>query len=67
MKELSARQKEILSFIRGYIDENGISPSFAEIAEAFSFSIPAAHYAVEALVRKGAIGRDGSLARSITL
>lgn len=67
MKELSARQKEILSFIRGYIDENGISPSFAEIAEAFSFYIPAAHYAVEALVRKGAIGRDGSLARSITL
>lgn len=67
MRELSARQREILSFIRGYIDENGMSPSFAEIAEAFSFSVPAAHYAVEALVRKGAIGRDGSLPRSITL
>ena len=67
MRELSKRQQEILSFIRTYMEENGRSPSYAEIAEALSFSIPAAHYAVEALVRKGALGRDGNLARSITL
>ena len=67
MKEISRRQQEILSFIRGHIEEYGTSPTLAEIADAFSFSAAAAHYAVEALVRKGAVEKVEGKNRTLKL
>ena len=35
---LTKRQKEILDFITGFIEERGYAPSFEEIAKAFGYS-----------------------------
>ncbi len=67
MKALSKRQSEILSFIEKYIEENGKGPTLEEIASAFSFSSAAAHYAVNALVKKGSLEKDEGKNRAITL
>lgn len=67
MKKLSARQEEILGFIRKHIEEEGISPTLDEIAAAFSFSPAAAHYAIDALARKGALEKDEGRSRGIRL
>ena len=67
MKKLSARQEEILGFIRKHIEEEGISPTLEEIAAAFSFSPAAAHYAIDALARKGALEKDEGRSRGIRL
>ena len=67
MKETSRRQQEILSFIREYIAENGISPTLEEIADAFSFSPAAAHYAIDALIKKGALEKSEGKNRTLKL
>lgn len=38
MEPLTRRQKEILDYIRSFIDENGYAPSFREIAYYFELS-----------------------------
>ncbi|MDH3223697.1 MAG: repressor LexA, partial [Gemmatimonadota bacterium] len=35
---LTKRQKQILDYIRDFIDDQGYAPSFEEIAEAFGYS-----------------------------
>ncbi|MDR2588952.1 MAG: transcriptional repressor LexA [Spirochaetales bacterium] len=52
MKGLTARQKEILSFISGFIDRHRFPPTLREISEAFKFSVKGAHDHVRALEKK---------------
>ena len=52
---------------RKHIEEEGISPTLDEIAAAFSFSPAAAHYAIDALARKGALEKDEGRSRGIRL
>jgi len=66
--KLTKRQKEILDFITGFIDENGYSPSMEEIAEHFQFaSLNAVFKHLEALESRGYLRRDTNRARSIQL
>ena len=53
---LYKRQKDILNFVRDYIDKYGYSPTLGEIAEAMGLSsLATVHEHLMALVKKGAI------------
>jgi Holliday junction resolvase RusA-like endonuclease len=65
---LTARQAEVLEFVRWYIDQHGFSPTTREIGRAFGFSSPhAAWDHLQALRRKGLIDWIDRRHRSITL
>jgi repressor LexA len=68
MYPLTKRQKEILEYLRGFIDENGYAPSFREIAYYFDFSSTGtvAEY-INILEEKGYITKDAMEARTIQL
>ena len=51
MKDLTERQKEALSFISGFIEENGKSPTLREIGSGLGVSHSAARDMVLALAR----------------
>jgi len=53
MKELTERQKEVLSFISEYLKNNSYSPTVRDIAEYFSISVKGAHDHITALKKKG--------------
>jgi repressor LexA len=65
---LTRRQKEILEYLRHFIDENGYAPSFREIAYYFEFSSTGtvAEY-ISILEEKGYITKDAMEARAIQL
>jgi repressor LexA len=66
--EITARQREVLDFIRDFIRERGFAPSHAEIARALDLrSVNAASQHVRLLVKKGALERTPGLARSLRL
>ncbi len=66
--KLTKRQKEILDFIRDFIDEQGYSPSMEEIAAHFGIaSLNAVYKHLEALESRGHLHRDANRARSIEL
>src|SRR5574340_11703 len=68
MAKLTARQEEILQFIRDSLEESGAPPTRAEIAAAFGFSSPnAAEEHLRALERKGALRIEQGSARGIRL
>lgn len=67
MKKKTKRQSDILDFISHSIITEGRSPTLEEIASRFSFSVPAAHYAVESLKKKGYIEVEKDRKRSIRL
>jgi repressor LexA len=53
---LTARQRQILDWIRGYMEATGMPPTRAEIAGGLGFSTPSsAEDHLQALARKGAI------------
>lgn len=60
---LYRRQKQILQFIKDYIDKYGYSPTLGEIAEAMGVSsLATVHEHVQALAKKGVIRKfDGSV------
>lgn len=65
---LTKRQKEILDFIEGFLEENGYSPSFEEIAAHFSYgSLATVHEHLENLKQKGYIRKSYNESRSIEL
>ncbi len=68
MESLTKRQKEILEFIQGFIEENGYAPSFREIAYYFEFSSTGtvAEY-INILEEKGYLTREAISARSLQL
>jgi len=66
MKELTARQRQILNFIRSKQDSEGLAPTFREIAAHFRFRSPNAALAhVRALCRKGFLKYLPGRARSL--
>lgn len=65
---LTARQRDILSFIEQTVQRNGAPPTRAEISEAFGFKSPnAAEEHLRALARKGVIEVVGGTSRGIRL
>ncbi len=65
---LTKRQKEILSFVEGFVAREGYSPSLAEIGEYFGLSSPATvHQHLKALEQKGYIARGWNKKRQVTL
>ncbi len=68
MRELTARQREILELIQRFIKEFGRPPTRAEIADALRFrSVNAAEEHLRALERKGAIELLPGISRGIRL
>lgn len=68
MEPLTRRQKEILDYIRSFIEENGYAPSFREIAYYFELSSVStiAEY-ISILEEKGYLTKEAMEARSIQL
>jgi repressor LexA len=65
---LTARQREILDFIRNNLEVFSVPPTRAEIAGAFGFASPnAAEDHLRALVKKGVITLEAGSARGIRL
>jgi repressor LexA len=65
---LTKRQKEILDYIGGFIDDRGYAPSFEEIAESFGYSsLATVHEHLSNLERKGYIRKSYNESRSIEL
>lgn len=66
--DLTARQSEILDFIRRHLVEQGVPPTRAEIVTAFGFRSPtAAEDHLRALARKGVIELKPGSSRGIRL
>jgi repressor LexA len=65
---LTKRQREILSFLGTYADENGYAPSFEEIASHFNYnSLATVHEHLSNLERKGYIKRSYNESRAIEI
>lgn len=63
---LYRRQKQILDFIKQYIDKYGYSPTLGEIAEAIGVSsLATVHEHISALAKKGVIKRFEGAIRGI--
>jgi len=67
MKDLTERQKEVLSFIAGFINKHSYPPTIREIADNFSISVKGAHDHITALKRKGHLKQIGNRPRTIEL
>ena len=65
MKELTARQQQVLHFIQNFTDENVFPPSVREIAEHFSISIKAVQDHIAALRKKGYLSQSAKRSRSL--
>ena len=67
-EHLTARQQEILDFIRGTVENEGRPPTRAEVCTAFGFRSPnAAESHLRALAAKGVIVLEEGRARGIRL
>jgi repressor LexA len=65
---LTKRQKQILDYIHGFIDEQGYAPSFEEIAQSFGYSsLATVHEHLSNLERKGYIRKSYNESRSIEM
>jgi repressor LexA len=65
---LTRRQKQVYDFISGFVDRNGYSPSFEEIAEGLGLSsLATVHKHITNLERKELLRRDYNRSRSIDL
>jgi len=53
MREMTSRQKQVLSFIGEYIRKHSYPPTVREIAEHFTISVKGAHDHILALRKKG--------------
>lgn len=67
MKDLTKRQKEVLSFIAEYIKKNSYLPTIREIADNYSISVKGAHDHITALRKKGFLKHAGKRPRTIGL
>ena len=68
MEKLTARQQQVLDFIRSAIEATGFPPTRAEIAEELGFRSPnAAEEHLKALARKGAIEMMPGASRGIRI
>jgi repressor LexA len=63
---LTKRQKEVLNYLVAFINKNGYSPSFEEIAHAMKLtSLATVHKHLQTLEKKGFIRRGYNQSRSI--
>lgn len=63
---LTPRQKQVLDYIVGYVDEHGYSPSFEELAAGLKLaSLATIHKHITALEQKGYLTRRYNESRSI--
>jgi len=67
MKELTKRQKEVLSFIADYLKENSYSPTIREVADHYSISVKGAHDHITALKKKGFLKQANKRPRTMGL
>ncbi|MCK5155010.1 MAG: transcriptional repressor LexA [Spirochaetales bacterium] len=67
MKGLTRRQKEVVEFIRDYIQEHSYPPTIRDIASNFSISVKAAFDHVKALEKKQIIKSDLNRSRSLEI
>lgn len=67
MKELTARQKEVLDFIDKFHQTHKYSPSIREMAEFFAISVKGAHDHITALRKKGYLKQEDNKSRTIEL
>ena len=65
---LTKRQREILTYLTSYTEQNGFAPSFEEIAENFRYSsLATVHEHLTNLERKGYIKRSYNESRAIEI
>jgi repressor LexA len=65
---LTKRQREILTYLTSYSEQNGFAPSFEEIAEHFDYnSLATVHEHLTNLERKGYIKRSYNESRAIEI
>src|SRR3954464_3365607 len=65
---LTKRQREILTYLAAYSEQNGFAPSFEEIAEQFDYnSLATVHEHLTNLERKGYIKRNYNESRAIEI
>jgi repressor LexA len=70
MRELTARQRDVLGFIRSFTARHGVPPTVREIGDKFRVTPRAAFDHLKALERKGMLQRRaaaGRTARALTL
>jgi len=68
MRTLTKKQKQVLDFVTGFIDEHGFAPSYEEVASGVGLSSASTvHAHVENLVRKGHLIKKWGANRSIDL
>lgn len=65
---LNKRQSDALAFIEGFIDENGYTPTFAEISVGLGLqSRSGAHRLVQQLIDRGAVRRLPGRTQSLVI
>lgn len=65
---LTRRQKEVLDFIAGFVEEHGYSPSYEEIAEGMQLaSLATVHKHIQTLETKQYLSRGFNQSRSLEL
>jgi len=67
MKELTKRQKEVLSFIAGYIKNHSYPPTIRDIADHYAISVKGAYDHIAALRRKNYLKQNGKRSRTMEL
>ena len=67
MKQLTARQQEILDFLKGFIEKNSYPPTIRETAKAFSISVKGAYDHIKALEKKGVIKLQENRSRALEI
>src|SRR5215469_9660983 len=65
---LTKRQKQVLDFIAGFVDDNGYCPSYEEIAHGLELaSLATVHKHISVLESKGYLKRGFNQSRSLEL
>jgi len=65
---LTRRQKQVIDFIIGFVDENGYSPSYEEIAHALGLtSLATVHKHLSVIEAKGYLRRGVNQSRSVEI
>src|SRR3954452_3713320 len=65
---LTKRQKQVLDFIAGFVDDNGYCPSFEEIARGLDLaSLATVHKHISVLEEKSYLKRGYNQSRSLEL
>jgi len=67
MKELTKRQKEVLSFITAYMKKHTYPPTIRDIAEHFEMSVKGAYDHITALRRKNYLKQNDNRSRTMEL